>query len=214
MRRFVIDRGGDRARQRSRPPLSGGIPPATPGHSLIVAHIGPSFGIRASVWIRPKGDALDRIRHAIRRAHHHDGGLPVDPHVTLLSGCESIEIDAREKLDRLAARLQPFTIRLGRVEGRSDYYRSLYAIVESSEEIVAAHRAACETFDVTPPPFEPHLSLLYGNFGEARREALAAVLGGWLDISFTAAAIDLVNAAREVPVADWRTLYEQPLGER
>jgi 2'-5' RNA ligase len=179
-----------------------------------MAHADISHVIRTSLWIRPKGEAFDRIRHAIRRAHHHDGGLPVDPHVTLLSGCRVVESDAQAKLRRLAERVRPFTIRLGRVEGTADYYRALYAAVEPNPELTEARRIACETFETKPLPFEPHLSLLYGNFGEARREALAAVLGGWLDVSFTAAAIDLVSAARDVPVADWRTLYENPLAEK
>jgi 2'-5' RNA ligase len=179
-----------------------------------MAHADSSHVIRTSLWIRPKGEALDRIRHAIRRAHQHDGGLPVDPHVTLLSGCKVVESDAREKLRRLVERVRQFSIRLGRIEGTADHYRALYAVVEPSAELAAARQAACETFETKPLSFEPHLSLLYGNFGEARREALTAALGGRLDVSFTAAAVDLVSAARDVPVADWRTLYEHPLAEK
>ena len=179
-----------------------------------MAHADTSHVIRTSLWIRPKGEAFDRIRHAIRRAHHHDGGLPVDPHVTLLSSCRVVENDARAKLRHLAERVRPFTIRLGRIEGTADYYRALYAVVEPSAELTEARRIACETFEMTPLPFSPHLSLLYGNFGEARREALVTVLGGWLGVSFTASAVDLVSAARDVPIADWRTLYEHPLVEK
>ena len=170
--------------------------------------------IRTSLWLRPAGDALDRIRNAIRRAHEHDGGLPVDPHVTLLSGFETTETDGCAKLRQLA-RLRPFTIRLGRVEGTADYYRAFYAVVEPSAELAAARHAAAEAFGFEPQPsFEPHLSLLYGNFGEARREALAGVLGGRLAVSFTAGAVDLVNAARSVPVTSWRTLCTQSLAEQ
>jgi 2'-5' RNA ligase len=179
-----------------------------------MAHADTGHVIRTSLWIRPNGEAFDRIRHAIRRAHHHDGGLPVDPHVTLLSSCRVVENDAWAKLRRLAEQVRPFTLRLGRVEGTADYYRALYAVVEPSPELTEARRIACETFEMKPLPFEPHLSLLYGNFGEARREALMAVLGGWLDVSFTASAVDLVSAARDVPVADWRSLYEHPLAEK
>lgn len=173
------------------------------------AHFSPR-----SLWLRPTGEALDRIRNAIRRAHEHDGGLPVDPHVTLLSGFRAGEADGVARLRQLAARLRPFPIRLGRIEGTADYYRSLYAVVEPSRELAAARHVAAETFAVEPSPFEPHLSLLYGNFGEARREALAGVLGGRLDISFTVTAVDLVNSARGIPASSWRTLCSQPLAEQ
>ena len=60
-----------------------------------MAHIDKSEIVRAAVWIRPTGDALERIEKVARLAHRNGGGGPhVQPHVTLLSGMETTLISA------------------------------------------------------------------------------------------------------------------------
>src|SRR5688500_923979 len=120
------------------------------GHSKgrkIMAHIDTSEVIRASVWIRPTGEALDRIREVTRRLSVRDRGPEVEPHLTLLSGIETTRVDAGLKLKRLASRLSPFTVRMGKIDWRADYYRCLYVTVQRTSELVAAQRAAHEAFE-------------------------------------------------------------------
>ena len=170
--------------------------------------------VRASVWLRPQGDALDQIQKVTRLAHRHGGGGPqLPPHVTLLFGMETTRASAEVKLKHLAARMQPFTITLGKIEWRQDYFHCLYAAVEPSKELAAAQRDAYDAFEMKPaPPFEPHLSLLYGNIDEAVKKKLAAECGGKLDVAFEVHAVHLVNASMGVPVTEWRTLAEHALG--
>ncbi len=177
-----------------------------------MAHIDTSEVVRASVWIRPTGDALDQIQKVSRLAHRHGGGSQVQPHVTLLFGMETTRASAGLKLKHLAARMQPFTIRLGKIAWRQDYFHCLYAAVESSPELAAAQRDAYDAFEMKPaPPFEPHLSLLYGNLDAAVKKKLAAESGGTLDLAFEVHAVHLVNASMGVPVTEWRTLAEHAL---
>src|SRR5690349_13355932 len=91
-----------------------------------MGHIDTSEIIRASVWIRPEGDALDRILDVRRRLSMRKRGPEVLPHLTLLSGLETTRADAGLKLKRLAARLRPFTVRLGKIDWKADYFRCLY----------------------------------------------------------------------------------------
>lgn len=175
-----------------------------------MAHIDTSEIVRASVWIMPTGPALETIVKAARTARERAGGPEVRPHLTLLKGIETTRDDAELKLKRLASRLQPFTIRLGRIAWKPEYFRALYAAAVSSPELSAAHRAAHEVFEMNPPePFEPHVSLLYGSLDEAAQKALAEEAGGSLHLAFEAAAVHLVNAAQSVPVTEWRTLAER-----
>src|SRR5262245_6224987 len=178
-----------------------------------MAHVDTSPVIRASIWIPPSGESLDRIQHVIHLAHRRAGGPPVRPHVTLLSGLERTRASAELLLQRLAAQIKPFTIELGQIEWRADYFRCFYATAALSEELAAAKRAAHEVFEMNPPtPFEPHLSLLYGNIDEALKKELAAEIGGRVDISFAATTLQLVNAAQGVPVSSWKVLSERALG--
>ena len=177
-----------------------------------MAHSDTSEVIRASLWLRPAGDALETINKAVRLAHKHGGGPLMQPHVTLLSGMETTKLSAETKLKRLATRIKPFTVKLGKIEWRDDYFRCLYAAAEPGKELAAAQRDAYDAFDMNPaPPFEPHLSLVYGNLDAAAKKKVAAELGGKLTVSFEVQAVYLVNASMGVPATEWRTLAEHAL---
>jgi 2'-5' RNA ligase len=175
-----------------------------------MAHIDTSDTIRASVWIRPTGDALERVVRAIRIAHRSTNGPPIQPHVSLLGGIETTTASADLKLKHLAARLKPFEIRLGDIDWRDEYYRCLFVTVEPSEALERAHRLAHEAFEMMPPdPFEPHISIAYGNVDESVKESVAEDLNGRVDAAFTAMTVALVNASESVPIPEWRTLMEK-----
>jgi len=174
-----------------------------------MAHRDESPVTRASVWIVPADEAFARIEKLIHRVHPRGGGPRFKPHLTLLAGSETTLADAELKLKHLAARLRPFEIRLGRIGWRREYFRSLYVSVEPTAELAAAQRVAYEVFEMNPPPpFEPHVSLLYGNLDEKLAQELAEDAGGSVDIVFTATAVQLVNASPSVPVTGWKTLAE------
>ena len=85
-------------------------------------------------------------------------------------------------------------------------------MVEVNGDLAAAQREAYAEFDMNPaPPYEPHLSLLYGKLDKAAKQKLAEDAGGKLDVAFEVHALYLVNSTQSVPVADWRTLAEHPL---
>lgn len=177
-----------------------------------MAHRDTSDIVRAAVWIRPNGAALERIQDAINFVHRRGGGPRIQPHVTLLSGIETTQVDAEGKLKSLASRIQPFTVRLGKLDWRHEYYRCLFATVDLSEELAAAKRWAHQVFEMNPPePYEPHVSLMYGDPHGPLKQELAAALGNRLDVTFTATVLHLVNASPSVPVPDWRTLSEREL---
>ena len=50
-----------------------------------MSHIDSSEIVRASVWLKPTGDALERIQKLMRSIHRHGGGPLVPPHDTLLA---------------------------------------------------------------------------------------------------------------------------------
>ena len=177
-----------------------------------MAHIDTSPVIRGAVWLQPNGDALDKILKTIHRVHRRGGGPSVRPHITLLSGMETTQASAELKLKHLALRLKPFSIRLGKIDWKRDYFKALFATAEASDELAAAQLAAYDAFDMKPAPkFEPHLSLLYGDLDEALQKELAAEAGG-LDVAFEVTAVHLVNASPSVPVTGWKELAQHKFG--
>jgi hypothetical protein len=178
-----------------------------------MGHIDTSAVVRASVWLPPTGDAIDKINDAIRRVHKKAGGPHVRPHVSLLGGIESTIDDVETKLKKLALRVKPFTIRLTTIDWRDEYFRAFFATVKLTPELEAAKRLAHEVFQMLPPdPFEPHVSLLYGDFDESLKKKLAEELGGRLEVSFSATTVQVVNATADRPVEDWKVLAERRLG--
>jgi hypothetical protein len=180
-----------------------------------MGHIDTSSIVRGAVWIRPNGEALQRIDEAIRVIRERVQGPPIKPHIALLSGVEATQEQIEIRLRRLAHHLQPFAIRLGRVEGRHEYYRALFALAELSEPLADAHRLAGEVFEIaSADAFEPHVSLAYGDLHEPLRSRLAAEAGGSLDVSFTADAVAFANATADRAIADWEVLNEVTFAAR
>lgn len=168
--------------------------------------------IRGSVWLRPTGPVLERLQELIRRLTQRFGGTWPRPHVSLLDGIELKTGGGDERLAELAGRLTALTVRLGKLEGRTDPFRCFYALAEPTPELLDAHRAACEVFAMPQPEvFQPHLALLYGHVDSPTKARLAKELGGQLSLSFVANSVHLVNANVAVPVARWHTLHEAPL---
>ena len=179
-----------------------------------MAHIDTSEVIRASIWIRPTGDALTKVEDAIRIANKRGGGPRVDPHITVLSGIERTHASAEEKLKQLAMRIRPFTVKLSRIELRHDYFKSLYATVDDGTELEAVHRDAHDVFEMNPPdPFTAHMSLLYADADEALKQEIAREIGS-LDVSFEVNAVHLVNASASLPVTKWRDLARHDVGRK
>jgi len=169
--------------------------------------------VRGSVWIRPDGLAAVALADAIRSIQRRYGGPGAWPHVSLAGGIECPALQVERRLESIAAQVPPFTIRLDGIGWHDEYWRCLFVRVRPSDELRAAHRAACEAFGVKPPAdFEPHVSLLYGGFAQDRKRQIAVEVGERLaDLSFEAGAVHFVNASGDIPVEDWRTLHEQPL---
>jgi hypothetical protein len=164
---------------------------------------------RGSLWIRPQGVALEQIQHAMQRARDRCGGPAAHAHVSILGGIELPADDARRRLERLADGFLPFNVRLGRLDWYDEYYRSFFARVDASPELLSLYRRAQEVFDIHPrDAYEPHVSLIYGDVRADRKKDLAIDLGGMLDVSFQANALCLVDATGEVPIEQWHTVFQ------
>jgi 2'-5' RNA ligase len=180
-----------------------------------MGHIAGSEIFRGSVWIRPTGPALDEIQRVGRRLQDEVGGPGIWPHLSIIGGIEMTRLDAERRLKQLAASFLPFVVKLGQLDGYNDYYRALFAQVDATPELLAIHRRAKELFEQqSRDPYEPHVSLVYGDIDAATKKRLVTELGNVLDVSFQATSLHLVNAASGVPVEQWRSQMECELNYR
>jgi len=146
----------------------------------------------------PGGDVRDRLSRILHRLSDRNGAPEFDPHVTLLGSCVGERIDLIQRSARVAAALPPFTIRLGEVDFRDEYFRCLFVHVELTEPLRRAYQAACLEFGRNrEPAFMPHLSLLYGDFAGSIKETLIAEVGPRLDVQFKVRSLHLYRTQGE-----------------
>lgn len=158
-----------------------------------------------SLWLVPEGDERDLIARMIGELASRLGAPLFEPHVTLLPGLAGREGDVVRRAKEMAATLEPHTMPLGPVEGRSEYFRCLYARIPETLRLLTTRAQARLTFrGAGEAPFEPHLSLVYGRLTAEDKEPIVANLTPRLPSRLVCTALEVVRTGG--PAADWRSL--------
>jgi 2'-5' RNA ligase len=166
------------------------------------------------LWLIPEGRAEQRLDDLVRSIAARLDAVAFPAHVTLLGGLRGPSPDLSAKTERLAGLLTPFEVRITAVEHRAQFFRSLFLRIGLDEALAGAHRRALETFGSTQPPgaYMPHLSILYGHYSVATKEAIRAELGPAALASVTLDRLQLVAGGARPE--DWNTLVSFPLTQR
>jgi len=158
-----------------------------------------------SLWLVPEGEVRDLIGSLIEEQASRLGTPPFAPHVTLLPGLRVREGEVVRRAKEMAATLEPHAMPLGPIEGRAEYFRCLYARVPETLRLLTTRAQARLTFrGAGEAPFEPHLSLVYGQLSPPEKEALIAELTPRLPSRLTCTALEVVRT--EGLATDWRSL--------
>jgi len=160
-----------------------------------------------SLWLLPPEPQRTRLATLMQDlARAHDAPI-FPPHITLLG--QLPDRDPLETTATLASRLVPMTLTLGAYGHEQVATRWLYRYVNPTHELTWAHAAALGSFPHAPfTQFTPHLSLLYGEFDAARRDAIMAA-HPVSDEVFTSSRLELWKT--EGPVEDWQGIGSFPL---
>jgi 2'-5' RNA ligase len=172
---------------------------------------GPREGRGTSLWLVPEGDAGARLAELVRELARRLGTTPFVPHVTLLAGLTVPTNDVLKRATQMVSSLEPLRVPLRRPESADQFFRCLYLPVGETFKLLATHAQARMTFGIEDDaPFEPHLSLVYGELQPATREALFRELAPVVPTSFELQILEVVRT--EGPVAAWRCLRRLELG--
>jgi 2'-5' RNA ligase len=129
-----------------------------------------------ALWLLPEEAVSTRVAAVIDHLARTRGGPRFLPHVTV-AGLEKPVAELRARLRALARTLPPLSVTLGRAAARSEHYKALFVEVESAE-LRALHLRAAAVFGVAADPdYLPHLSLAYGDFPLAAKEAMLDRVG-------------------------------------
>jgi 2'-5' RNA ligase len=151
---------------------------------------------RYSLWLEPPAYLALRLNALIEALALSHGGPRFNAHITLLGGLEGAEATLLDTAKALAARLEPFDVKLADVGMEDEYYRAIFLRAEKGEAFMEARRLAEEAFglymaDGSPREFEPHLSLFYGDLEAERKEDIIRGMGGVAGTSFRVEGINL-----------------------
>jgi len=156
------------------------------------------------LWIVPTDEVCDRLAGVIADLGTRYHGPVFDPHLTLLGRLEGEEEVLVDRTHQLARVLHPFEVRLTEPACESHYFRCLFLPAEPSPSILDAHQKATRIFDAQPASaFDPHVSLLYGEFPETVKQEIINALPPDLPNSFLASRLHLIRAGSTNP-QDWQ----------
>jgi 2'-5' RNA ligase len=163
------------------------------------------------IFLEPAGALAGELGGIITALASEYGGPVFTPHVTLLARipAENEEIIIN-KARSLASALTPFTLTLGELAIEDRYFRALYIRINELKQMCEYHAQANAEFSMTDEGYLPHLSLLYGNYPQEKKEATAAALAYPVGASFTIDRLHLYKT--EGKTEDWQKVAEFSLG--
>lgn len=138
------------------------------------------------------------------------------PHVTLAS-CNMPVADILTHVRETAKRVAPFVLRCSALAHSERYFRCVYARVTTTPSLSALHRDICMRICTRNTPYEPHISLVYGNLNRGQREECIRRIrmceerntAGFLNMPIKINTIAVVKLARHPK--DWQTIAKVTL---
>jgi len=156
-------------------------------------------GVGFSLWLVPAGQVRRRLAALIESLARRFGGPVFAPHVTVLAGVRETEGDVAARAEQILGGSSPLPLRFTGLESADTYFRALHLRVETTDALLALHRAARDAFARRDdPPYVPHLSLVYGAPPPA---AVVEELRPSTPDGFEARALDVYST--EGPVERW-----------
>jgi 2'-5' RNA ligase len=131
------------------------------------------------------------------------------PHLTVLGGIGADDHVLR-RAQWLASSVPPFDLNLRpRAVTRDEYYRAVVVEAVPSIDLLRLHHLAREAFDRLddPAPFEPHLSLVYGDLPAALRQG---IVEGLPSLRVTFRVEELGVWSTEGAPGEWREVASFP----
>ena len=130
-----------------------------------------------ALWLLPEEAVSTRVAAVIDHLARTRGGPRFLPHVTVVAGMERPAVDLRTRMRALARSLPPLAVTLGRAAARAEHFKALFVEIDSADLRALHIRAAAALGVPADPEYLPHLSLAYGEFTPAAKDAMLDRVG-------------------------------------
>lgn len=149
-----------------------------------------------SLWLMPEGQTALRLQKLIARLSHEYSTPRFEPHVTLIGECDMSETAVLAKTKELASKIQPFDIRLNRIEYLDRYFQCVFIKAEKTHHLMKTRACAWALFGKKKDEkYMPHLSLIYGNLPPQVKQSIVQAAGDTLELQFRVEKICLYHTA-------------------
>jgi 2'-5' RNA ligase len=163
-------------------------------------------------WLVPAaGPERATLADVIGRLAKEHGGPVFAPHITITPTIDTGSGEATSILELITARVTPFDVSLDSVGHEPAYYRALYLRAMPCPHLTELNQAAKQAWELDPAsPYMPHLSLLYSDIPDERKDPIVAGVGLRLPVVVRIDAAELW-AVGEAGVPGWRRVARVPL---
>lgn len=140
----------------------------------------------------PTGNIYNKLNKIISQLNKEYSSPNFLPHVTLIGLVVGSQKEILLKTSQLAIFIQPFEIKLTKVDYLNEYFRCLFIKVVKTKELMEANLKAREIFNREKDlKFMPHLSLMYGNFNSKTKKGVISKIGREFNLKFKVKSIHL-----------------------
>ena len=132
-----------------------------------------------SLWLvpEPSTEAFRSLRQLVEELAQVYHSPVFQPHVTLFGGVEDTEENLRRKVRGFADGLVPLYIDLNGAESKGAYFQALFATATRTRSLLRANILAEKLFGIAHSDcYLPHLSFVYGTFGDGEIVRLRKLL--------------------------------------
>jgi 2'-5' RNA ligase len=165
-----------------------------------------------SLWLLPEPGVREGLAHAIDALASRLGTPRFEPHLTLLGAIERPEAEVLARVRDLAAVCPPLELPVLGIDGVDDPFRCLFLRLSATPALQQLREAAEAALPGREGrPFDPHVSLVYGELSAEARSGLAREIGHWPPV----VRFDVLRAqVTRGPVSAWCRLGLAPLAGR
>jgi 2'-5' RNA ligase len=162
-------------------------------------------------WLVPAtGPVNDHLAATIGRLAVEHQAPRFPPHITLTSTVSAAEQVAVRALRPVAASMPPFEVTFTAIGHEPACFRCLYLRAEPSPQLAALHQSAQQAWSLNEPLYQPHLSLLYSDLAEQRKQPIIDTIGICLPLTIRIDALELW-AGHGQQVRRWHRIIRMPL---
>lgn len=159
-----------------------------------------------SIWFLPSEEYSSSFKTVLDTLAQQYSGPAFHPHVTLLGHLPQPADELRDIMKQVASTTAPFTMDISHIEGIDYFFRCLYFRIQDRPLLTRIHEQAKSFFPhQTWEPFMPHLSILYADLDQKKKQKIIRNWNLPYPPAFTVNRLQLARISDEVE--NWKILY-------